>query len=119
MEGLDGKEKISGLMEKLRADEPETIAGSRVVNIRDYLAETSKNTLTGEVSGTGLPKSNVLYWATENGNVVVARPSGTEPKIKFYILANGADEESAAANAKACTHSLEDMLGMPHDSLKK
>ena len=116
---LDGKEKISGLMEKLRADEPETIAGSRVVNIRDYLAETSKNTLTGEVSGTGLPKSNVLYWATENGNVVVARPSGTEPKIKFYILANGADEESAAANAKACTHSLEDMLGMPHDSLKK
>ena len=119
MEGLDGKEKISGLMEKLRAAEPEKIASSRVVNVRDYLAETSKNTLTGEVSGTGLPKSNVLYWATENGNVVVARPSGTEPKIKFYILANGADEEEASANAKACTHALEDMLGMPHDSLKK
>ena len=119
MEGLDGPEKIAGLMDKLRADEPAELAGSKVVNIRDYLAETSKNTLTGEVTGTGLPKSNVLYWACENGCVVVARPSGTEPKIKFYILANGADEDGAKANAKACTHSLEDMLGMPHDSLKK
>ncbi len=89
------------------------------MNIRDYRAETSKNVLTGEVTGTGLPKSNVLYWACENGCVVVARPSGTEPKIKFYILANGADEAEAHANAHACTNSLEDMLGMPHDSLKK
>ena len=119
MEGLDGADKIAGLMEKLRANEPVVIAGSPVVNIRDYRAETSKNVLTGEVSGTGLPKSNVLYWACENGCVVVARPSGTEPKIKFYILANGADEAEAHANAHACTNSLEDMLGMPHDSLKK
>ena len=119
MEGLDGADRIRGLMEKLRAAEPSEIAGSKVVNVRDYLAETSKNVLTGEVTGTGLPKSNVLYWMTENGCVVVARPSGTEPKIKFYILANGKDEAEAAANAKGCTHSLEDMLGMAHDSLKK
>ena len=119
MEGLDGKEQIAGLMNKLRATEPTEIAGSRVVNIRDYQAETSKNMLTGEVTGTNLPKSNVMYYKAENGNVVVARPSGTEPKIKFYILANGKDEADAAANVKACTNSLEDMLGIPQNSLKK
>ncbi len=119
MEGLDGKEKIAGLMDKLRAANPAELAGSRVVNIRDYLAETSKNMITGEVTGTGLPQSNVMYWAAENGNVVVARPSGTEPKIKFYILANGADRASAEANTVACTNALEDMLGMAHGSLKK
>lgn len=119
MEGLDGKEQIAALMEKLRQNEPAEIAGSRVVNIRDYKAETSKNMLTGEVTGTNLPKSNVMYYKTENGNVVVARPSGTEPKIKFYILANGKDEPAAMTNVKACTNSLEDMLGLPHNSLKK
>lgn len=119
MEGLDGKEQIAALMDKLRANEPAEIAGSRVVNIRDYQAETSKNMLTGEVTGTNLPKSNVMYFKTENGNVVVARPSGTEPKIKFYILAGGRDENEAAANVKACTNTLEDMLGLPQNSLKK
>ena len=119
MEGVDGKDKINAMMEMLRNNEPKEIAGSEVVNIRDYLAETIKNVKTGEVTGTGLPKSNVLYWACENGNVVVARPSGTEPKIKFYILANGKDEADAAANTKACTASLEDMLGMERGSLKK
>jgi phosphoglucomutase len=119
MEGLDGKEKIAALMDTLRANEPAEIAGSRVVNIRDYQAETSKNTITGEVTGTNLPKSNVMYFKAENGNVVVARPSGTEPKIKFYILANGKDETEAAANVKACTNSLETMLGLPQNSLKK
>ncbi|MGN1346472.1 MAG: phospho-sugar mutase [Eubacteriales bacterium] len=119
MEGLDGKEKIAGLMNKLRETEPASIAGSRVVNIRDYLAETSKNTVTGEITGTNLPKSNVMYYKTENGCVVVARPSGTEPKIKFYILACGKDEAEASANTKACTNSLEDMLDLPQNSLKK
>jgi phosphoglucomutase len=98
---------------------PETPAGSRVVNVRDYLAQTSKNVLTGEVTGTGLASSNVMYYLAENGCVVVARPSGTEPKIKFYILANGKDYENASENARSCTNTLEDMLGLPHDSLKK
>ena len=119
MEGLDGKEQIVALMNKLRAEEPAEIAGSRVVNIRDYLAETSKNTVTGEVTGTGLPKSNVIYYKTENGNVVVARPSGTEPKIKFYILANGKNEEETEENVALCNAALEDMLRIPRGSLKK
>ena len=84
-------------MEKLRAVEPEYIGGSRVVNIRDYNAETSKNTLTGEITGTGLPKSNVIYFKAENGCVVVARPSGTEPKIKFYCGVKGTSFEDADA----------------------
>ncbi len=119
MEGLDGKDKIAAMMEKLRNMVPETLAGSRVVNVRDYLAQTSKNVLTGEVTGTGLASSNVMYYLAENGCVVVARPSGTEPKIKFYILANGKDYENASENARSCTNTLEDMLGLPHDSLKK
>ncbi len=119
MEGLDGKEKIAALMEVLKSKEPAELAGSRVINIRDYDREISKNMITGEITGTGLPKSNVIYFKAENGCVVVARPSGTEPKIKFYILANGPDEESAKANTLACTQALEDMLGVPHGSLKK
>ena len=119
MEGLDGKNKIAALMEVLRAKNPTEIAGSPVVNIRDYRAQTSKDMITGEISHTGLPESNVMYFLAENGCVVVARPSGTEPKIKFYILANGKDEETAIANTKACTNALEDMLGIPHGSLKK
>ena len=119
MEGLDGKEKISALMDKLRNNKPQTIAGSRVINIRDYLSQKSEDTITGEVKETGLPSSNVMYYLTESGCVVVARPSGTEPKIKFYILANGADEKEAQSNVKACTNDLEDMLGIPHNSLKK
>lgn len=119
MEGLDGKEQIAALMDKLRTADPTDIAGSKIISVRDYQKETIKNMITGEITGTGLPKSNVIYFLAENGCVVVARPSGTEPKIKFYILANGADEEKAVAATKACTHALEDWLGMPHDSLKK
>lgn len=117
--GLNGKSEISAMMDLLRGCEPHEIAGSRVINIRDYLAETSKDTITGKVTGTGLPKSNVIYWLCENGCVVVSRPSGTEPKIKFYILANGEDEESAQNNTVACTNALEDILNLPHGSLKK
>ena len=119
MEGLDGKEQIAALMDKLRAADPTDIAGSKIISVRDYQKETIKNMITGEVTGTGLPKSNVIYFLAENGCVVVARPSGTEPKIKFYILANGADKPAAEAAAKACTNALEDWLEMPHDSLKK
>ncbi len=119
MEGIDGKEKIAALMEQLKSKEPKELAGSPVVNIRNYDKEISKNMITGEITGTGLPRSNVIYFKAENGCVVVARPSGTEPKIKFYILANGPDEEKAKANTLACTKALEDMLGLAHGSLKK
>ncbi len=119
MEGLDGKEAIANMMNALRGQTPSEIGGSAVVNIRDYQAETSMDVRSGKVEPTGLPKSNVLYYAMENGCVVVARPSGTEPKIKFYILACGKDSAEAAANTAACTGSLEDLLGLERGSLKK
>lgn len=119
MEGLDGKQKIADMMNGLRTQIPAEIGGSAVVNVRDYLTETSVDVTTGTVTPTGLPKSNVVYFAMENGCVVVARPSGTEPKIKFYILACGKDEDEAKANTAACTASLEDMLHLAHGQLKK
>lgn len=119
MEGLDGKAAIAGMMDGLRQTMPTELGGSAVVNFRDYKAETSLDVRTGKVEPTGLPKSNVLYYAMENGCVVVARPSGTEPKIKFYILACGKNAEEAAANTAACTASLEEKLGLEKGSLKK
>jgi len=119
MEGLDGKQAIADMMNSLRDKVPVNIGGSAVVNVRDYLAETSIDFVTGKTEPTGLPKSNVMYYAMENGCVVVARPSGTEPKIKFYILACGKDSGEAAANTAACTASLEDMLGLARGQLKK
>ena len=119
MAGLDGKEKIASMMDSIRSSYPDSIGGSKIVNVRDYLKQTSYDVLTGKTTSTGLPESNVLYLKAENGCVVVARPSGTEPKIKFYILANGKTRKAADANSKACTNSLEDILGLEHGSLKK
>ena len=118
-EGVDGKEQIAGMMTLLRNSVPAEIGGERVVNVRDYDAETSLDTASGKVEPTGLPKSNVIYFKTESGNVVVARPSGTEPKIKFYILAVGKDEADSKASAAACKASLEKMLGLAVGELRK
>lgn len=118
-EGVDGKEQIAAMMNTLRVCAPDTLGGERVVNIRDYESETSLDTLTGKCTPTGLPKSNVIYFKTESGNVVVARPSGTEPKIKFYILAVGQSAEESSANAAGCKASLEALLGLESGALKK
>ncbi len=91
MEGLDGLEKMKKLMDKLRSDPPSELAGYKVIERRDYLNDTVLDIATGKVTSTGLPTSNVLYFATEAGDKIVIRPSGTEPKIKTYILCRGAD----------------------------
>ena len=87
MDGLDGNEKMKALMESLRINTPAEICGNAVVEVRDYLADTVKKKSTSEVVSTGLPKSDVLYFVLENGDTIVIRPSGTEPKIKVYMLA--------------------------------
>ena len=89
MEGIDGKEKMANLMDTLRNNAPETIAGSKIVEIGDYLKATITNKIDGTVIGTNLPSSNVISFKMENGDVIIARPSGTEPKIKFYYLLSG------------------------------
>ena len=118
-EGLEGKAAIAGMMNSLRENIPTALGGEKVINFRDYQAETSLNVVTGKVESMGLPKSNVLYYMTESGNVVVARPSGTEPKIKFYILAKGDDKDGSKANAASCKASLEACLGLEPGELRK
>lgn len=104
MQGLDGQQKMKELMEKLRNNPPKAISGREIVSMRDYVKETITDLRTGKTEGTGLPKSNVLYFETEGNNIVVIRPSGTEPKIKIYLLINAenkAEAEKLLAEYKA------------------
>ena len=101
MKGLDGLAKMSGLMDGIRNNIPATLGGRKVISFRDYREEKITDLITGKISPTGLPKSNVLYFETEGNNVVVIRPSGTEPKIKFYLLINGKTAEECSENIDA------------------
>ena len=94
MDGLDGSERMKNLMDSLRNEPPETVCGSKVVEFRDYLNDTVKKLGQTEAESTGLPSSNVLYFLLENGDRLVIRPSGTEPKVKVYILACDKDDEA-------------------------
>ena len=82
--GIEGAEKIKSIMDKLRSNPPTELAGLKVLEFRDYQANVIKDLRTGETRETGLPKSNVLYFDLENSSWCCVRPSGTEPKIKFY-----------------------------------
>ncbi len=101
MEGLDGLERMAKLMDKLRNDPPAELAGFRVTERRDYLKDTVLDVATGKVTSTGLPTSNVLYFRTEADDVIVIRPSGTEPKIKTYILCHGTSREDVKEKVAA------------------
>ena len=83
--GMDGAEQIKQIMIDLRKNPLTHIDGSKVTFVNDYDASTEKNMITGEEKIMELPKSNVLIYHTEDGTKVAARPSGTEPKIKFYF----------------------------------
>ncbi|MGB3180959.1 MAG: phospho-sugar mutase [Cyclobacteriaceae bacterium] len=86
--GKTGAEEISRMMQEMRSDTPKKLGGSEVEKLLDYEAGTQKNLLTGKTSELEFPKSNVLQFITKDGTKISARPSGTEPKIKFYISAN-------------------------------
>ena len=83
--GLDGQKQIADMMQRYRENPPVEIAGSKVTQLLDYETSVGKNLLTGEAWQIDLPKSNVLQFITEDGAKISARPSGTEPKIKFYF----------------------------------
>jgi len=83
-EGKKGAEEIKEMMAKFREDPPAKLGGSKVVELKDYLRREQKDLAKGTFSKIKLPKSNVLQFVTEDGTIVSARPSGTEPKIKFY-----------------------------------
>lgn len=84
LKGIDGKEKIKEIMDHLKNNTPEQIAGYKVLWARNYDNDTSTNMINKAVLPTGLPKSNVVYYDLEGGAWLCVRPSGTEPKIKFY-----------------------------------
>lgn len=86
--GKTGAEEIQAMMEKYRNDTPTTLGGIKVVTLKDYKTSTSKDMITGETEKIDLPSSNVLQFFTEDGSIISARPSGTEPKIKFYCSVN-------------------------------
>lgn len=86
--GIEGAEEIKQMMVELRANPLKEIAGSKVTLLEDYQAGLAKNLLTGTEEKIDIPVSNVLIYYTEDGSKIAARPSGTEPKIKFYISVN-------------------------------
>ncbi|MCF8465134.1 MAG: phospho-sugar mutase [Flavobacteriales bacterium] len=102
--GMSGAEEIAKMMEDLRSNPPKKLAGSEVLTLRDYKLGKVTNLTNGNQTGTGLPSSNVLQFETADGTVVTARPSGTEPKIKFYFSVNG------ALNTKAEYDTVRDAL---------
>ena len=95
--GADAMEKAAKMMADLRDSVPETIGGAKVTCVRDYRSSISKNVVTGEESAIQLPKSNVLEFLLGNSGSVIARPSGTEPKVKFYYTAVAQDKDAAKA----------------------
>ena len=107
LEGSNGAEKIKAILDNLRQNPLEKIGGYRVLEFRDYSESTIKNMVTGETSNTDLPKSNVLYYELENDCWCCVRPSGTEPKIKFYL---GVKEQSMGKAEEAIKLLGEDML---------
>ncbi|MFV1449410.1 phosphoglucomutase [Maribacter sp. 6B07] len=86
--GISGAEEIKQMLKDFKENPVESVAGSKVKWIEDYNTSTAKNVLTGEEKTIDIPKSNVLIYETEDGTRIAARPSGTEPKVKFYISTN-------------------------------
>lgn len=98
-EGAAGMEKMAQIMNSLRVNPPTEFAGTPVTYIGDYMTSTAKYLDTGREEKIDLPKSNVLAYKTADGNGVIVRPSGTEPKIKTYITAIGKTKETAHQTA--------------------
>ena len=101
LKGIEGLEKIRGIMDGLRNEAPTEIGGLKVLAWRDYKKDARYDLVTGEETMTGLPSSNVLYYELEDGAWLCVRPSGTEPKIKFYYGVKGENLEDAEAKSAA------------------
>lgn len=101
LKGIEGLQKIQDIMNSLREDTPSEIGGYQVLSARDYKKDTIKDMKTGEVTATGLPASNVLYYDLSDDAWLCVRPSGTEPKIKFYYGVKGSSLDDAAAKSEA------------------
>ena len=96
LQGIDGAAQIQKLMSDQRENPPKDINGFKVLAVRDYKNDTRTDMDTNEVTSTGLPTSNVLYYELENNAWCCVRPSGTEPKIKYYFGVKGNSLDDAA-----------------------
>ena len=110
MKGFDGQEKMKALMASIRKDPPKELGGMKVLSVADYKEGTVTCIECGKVEPTGLPTSDVLSYTLEGGNKVLVRPSGTEPKVKIYLLMNGATAEEATAKLAACSESVKALV---------
>lgn len=96
LKGIEGAEKIQRMMNSQRTNPPKVMGGLKVLAVRDYQTDERRDMETGDVTKTGLPTSNVLYYELENHAWCCVRPSGTEPKIKYYFGVKGTSLEDAA-----------------------
>ena len=110
LKGIEGLEKIQQILETLRNEPPTQIGAYKVTSFRDYKKDTVKNLETGEVTATGLPSSNVLYFDLEDDAWLCVRPSGTEPKVKFYYGIKGTSLDDADAKSAALGQKVLDMI---------
>lgn len=101
LKGIDGAEQILKIMTNMRNNPPKELGGNQVLAVRDYKEDTRKDIVTGEVTKTGLPNSNVLYYELSDNAWCCVRPSGTEPKIKFYFGVKGTSIEDAEKKLEA------------------
>ncbi len=110
LKGIDGSKQIAAIMDKLRNEPPKAFGDWKVLAFRDYKTGKVLNMETGAESETGLPTSNVLYFELPNDCWCCARPSGTEPKIKFYMGVKGSSLEDAAAQVEALTEAVKALV---------
>ncbi|MFI3200462.1 MAG: phospho-sugar mutase [Eubacteriales bacterium] len=110
LKGIDGSKQIAEIMDKLRNNPPKKFGDLEVISVRDYAQDKVTTLATGEVTSTNLPKSNVLYFDLTNDSWCCARPSGTEPKIKFYMGVKGANLEDATKQVETLTNELKSYI---------
>jgi len=106
LKGIDGAAQIQQMMSDMRNNPKKTLGGFEVLAVRDYKEDTRKDLKTGEVTKTGLPASNVLYYELSDNAWCCVRPSGTEPKIKFYYGVKGTSLQDAEEKLEALKKDL-------------
>lgn len=110
LSGIEGLAKIQSILETLRKNPPKEISGYKVLSTRDYKKDEIVDLSTGEVTPTGLPSSNVLYYDMNDDAWLCVRPSGTEPKVKFYYGVKGSSIEDADAKSEALGRAVLELI---------
>ncbi len=110
MEGLDGIERRKRVMSSMRNNPPSNIAGVDVISVADYMTGEVKSLKTGDITSTGQPSSDVLYYTLLGDDKIIVRPSGTEPKIKIYVLVHDSDKESLKNKAEKYLNAAKNMV---------